>query len=152
MKYRIETIDSAEEGWKLRKIEEECFVHPLDQKQITSLLNDSRTAFLAARDGETLAGSVWVQTVLDEGYIGNVAVLPAYRRRGIADALLGELEAFGREKELSFLTLEVRAGNIPAISLYEKNGYVRVGRRPDYYDHPKEDAILMTKYLKQENV
>ena len=90
--------------------------------------------------------------LLDEGYIGNVAVRPAYRRRGIAGALLQALETLGREKALSFLTLEVRAGNAPAIALYEKNGYACVGRRPDYYDHPREDAILMTKYLKQEKL
>ena len=93
-----------------------------------------------------------MQTVLDEGYIGNVAVRPAFRRRGIADALLDALETLGRERELSFLTLEVRAGNAPAIALYEKNGYAQTGRRPGYYDHPKEDAILMTYYLKQEKL
>ena len=122
------------------------------EKQILSLLGDERTFFLAAREGELLTGSVWVQTVLDEGYIGNVAVRPTFRRRGIADALLYALEALGREKELSFLTLEVRAGNAPAIALYEKNGYAQAGRRPGYYDHPKEDAILMTYYLKQEKL
>ena len=89
---------------------------------------------------------------MDEGYIGNVAVRPAYRRRGIADALLQGLEKLGRERELSFLTLEVRAGNAPAIALYEKNGYARVGRRPGYYDHPKEDAILMTYDIEQEKL
>ena len=44
------------------------------------------------------------------------------------------------------------AAGSPAIALYEKNGYVRVGRRPGYYDHPKEDAILMTFYYKQEKL
>ena len=58
----------------------------------------------------------------------------------------------GRERGLSFLTLEVRAGNAPAIALYEKNGYARVGRRPGYYDHPKEDAILMTYLIEQEKL
>ena len=152
MNYKIELIQSSDDVGQLAEIEQECFAHPLEEKQILSLLGDGRTLFLAAREGELLTGSVWVQTVLDEGYIGNVAVRPAFRRRGIADALLHALEILGRERELSFLTLEVRAGNAPAIALYEKNGYVRVGRRPGYYDHPKEDAILMTYYLKQEKL
>ena len=152
MSYKIELIQSADDAGQLAGIEQECFEHPLEEKQILSLLGDGRTLFLAAREGELLTGSVWVQTVLDEGYIGNVAVRPAFRRRGIADALLHALETLGRERELSFLTLEVRAGNEPAIALYEKNGYVRVGRRPGYYDHPKEDAILMTYDMKQEKL
>ena len=152
MNYKIELIQSQAEVGQLAEIEQECFAHPLEEKQILSLLGDGRTVFLAAREGDLLTGSVWTQTVLDEGYIGNVAVRPAFRRRGIADALLHTLEVLGRKKELSFLTLEVRAGNAPAIALYEKNGYVRVGRRPGYYDQPKEDAILMTYYLKQEKL
>ncbi len=148
----IELIQSESEAEQLAEIEKECFAHPLEEKQIRSLLRNKNTVFLAFREKELLTGSVWVQVVLDEGYIGNVAVRPAYRRRGIAGALLQALETLGREKALSFLTLEVRAGNAPAIALYEKNGYACVGRRPDYYDHPREDAILMTKYLKQEKL
>ena len=152
MNYKIEVVTSEADAGQLAEIEQECFAHPLEEKQICSLLGDGRTVFLAAREGNLLTGSVWVQTVLDEGYIGNVAVRPAYRRRGIADALLRTLEALGRETGLSFLTLEVRAGNAPAIALYEKYGYARVGRRPGYYDHPKEDAILMTYEIKQEKL
>ena len=152
MNYKIEVIASEADAGQLAEIEQECFTHPLEEPQIRSLLGDEKNVFLAAREGELLTGSVWVQTVLDEGYIGNVAVRPAFRRRGLADALLQALHALGREKELSFLTLEVRAGNAPAIALYEKNGYVRVGRRPGYYDHPKEDAILMTFYYEQEKL
>ena len=152
MNYKIEVVTSETDAGQLTEIEQECFAHPLEETQIRSLLGDEKNIFLAAREGGLLTGSVWVQTVLDEGYIGNVAVRPAFRRRGLADALLQALQALGREKELSFLTLEVRAGNTPAIALYEKNGYVRVGRRPGYYDHPKEDAILMTFYYKQEKL
>ena len=152
MNYNIEVVTSEAEAGQLAEIERECFAQPLEEKQIVSLLADGRTVFLAAREGEILTGSVWVQTVLDEGYIGNVAVRPAFRRRGLADALLNALHGLGRERGLSFLTLEVRAGNAPAIALYEKNGYVRVGKRPGYYDHPKEDAILMTFYYEQEKL
>ena len=134
-----------EDAPALTVIEEACFSRPLNEHQISSLLESENTFFLGAREGERLVGSVWVQTVLDEGYIGNVAVLPAYRRRGIADALLQGLDELAEERGLRFLTLEVRAGNRPARCLYEKNGYLPAGFRPGYYSAPKEDAVLMTK-------
>ena len=64
--------------------------------------------------------------------------------RGFADALIDTFVRFGAAR-LAFLTLEVRAGNAPAIALYEKHGFYEVGRRKGYYDDPKEDAILMTR-------
>ncbi len=131
----------------LAEIEKDCFSTPLTKEQLSSLIRNPAMLFLAAEEaGETL-GSVWAQTVLDEGYIGNVAVRKKARRHGIADSLLRELERIARENGLSFLTLEVRSGNEPALRLYEKHGYARVGMRPGYYSDPKEDAVLMTKWL-----
>ena len=85
--------------------------------------------------------------VLDEGYISNVAVHPQWRRQGVADALLDALTEQARQKLLSFLTLEVRESNAPAIALYEKHGFRAVGRRKSYSEKPREDAILMTRTL-----
>ena len=149
--YRICDASSEHVG-QLEGLERQCFSLPWTKEQLESQLPDEQHCFLIALEEERVLGYVGMMHVLDEGYIGNVAVRPAYRRRGIAGALLQALETLGREKALSFLTLEVRAGNAPAIALYEKNGYACVGRRPDYYDHPREDAILMTKYLKQEKL
>ena len=94
-----------------------------------------------------MAGYAGLMHVLDEGYINNVAVDPALRRRGTADALLDELERRCRALCLSFATLEVRAGNAPAIALYEKHGYRSVGLRRRYYEKPVEDAVIMTLEL-----
>ena len=93
----------------------------------------------------TLLGYAGLLVVLDEGYITNVAVRPAYRRQGIASDLLGVFERFARGHQLTFLTLEVRASNAPAIALYEKYGFQRAGVRPNYYQSPREDAIIMTR-------
>ena len=98
---------------------------------------------LITDDGEEPLGYAGVNTVLDEGYINNVAVAPQFRRQGVADELIAALVRFGRAK-LAFLTLEVRASNAPAIALYAKHGFREAGRRKNYYDDPKEDAILMT--------
>ena len=110
-----------------------------------SQLPDDRHIFIAAADGDEVLGYVGMMHVVDEGYISNVAVAPEHRRHGIADALILELLRRCTALGLSFVTLEVRAGNAPAIALYEKHGFSPVGRRKNYYDFPKEDAILMTK-------
>ena len=101
---------------------------------------------MAECGGET-AGYAGMHCILDEGYIDNIAVFPAYRRQGIAGALLSALEGCARMRNIRFLTLEVRASNVPAIRLYRGYGYGEVGRRPHYYSRPQEDALLLTKYL-----
>ena len=85
-----------------------------------------------------------LQVFCGEGYVTNVAVLPEYRRQGIAQKLiLKELE-----NEMDFITLEVRKSNAPAINLYQKMGFENVGIRPRFYTAPDEDAVIMTKNIK----
>ena len=109
---------------------------------------DGHYVFLAAMVGAgTVLGYVGMMTVLDEGYISNVAVRADCRRKGIADALISEMLNAAKRRELSFVTLEVRAGNQAAIALYAKHGFLPVGKRKNYYELPRADAILMTKYL-----
>ena len=103
-------------------------------------------AFLVALDDEDhVAGYAGLLVVLDEGYITNVAVRPECRRNGIAQKLLQVFLDFAQAHKLAFLTLEVRASNYGAIALYGSRGFRSVGRRKNYYEHPKEDAIIMTK-------
>lgn len=103
---------------------------------------------VAERDGQAV-GYVGCQTVLDEGYITNVAVSPDCRRQGIGRALIEELAQRARAQGLSFVTLETRASNAPAIALYEGAGFDRVGMRKNFYTAPSEDAVLMTLFLKE---
>ena len=148
MDYRI--IDTTQTQLEqIEKIEQQCFSCPWTLDQLRSQLSDDRHVFLAAVDaGGTVLGYVGMMFVLDEGYISNVAVAPAYRRQGVADALISALMTRAEELSLAFVTLEVRAGNEPAKALYAKHGFVPVGRRKNYYDLPKEDAILMTRFWK----
>ena len=103
--------------------------------------------FLVAEENGGVIGYAVLSSVLDEGSLDNIAVGPDHRRRGVADALLDAAIAWGRERALAFITLEARSSNAPAISLYAKHGFVPVGRRPNYYEKPREDAILMTLVL-----
>lgn len=124
-------------------LEEVCFSEPWPMGMIGRLLNQ----FTIAMDGETLVGYAALASVLDEGSLDSIAVLPEYRRQGIADSLLSEVLRQAEEQELSFVTLEVRESNEAAVSLYRKHGFEEVGRRRDYYEKPREDAILMTLVL-----
>ena len=110
-------------------------------------LENQCAAFLVAQDGDTgkVVGYAGLLVVADEGYITNVAVFPEYRRRGVAAQLLSVFENFARGSHLAFLTLEVRPSNTAAIALYESFGFQQAGRRKNYYDLPKEDALILTK-------
>ena len=142
------SITDAEE-WMLPQLEELeklCFSLPWTIEQLRSQLPDEHHIFLTALEGEHLLGYVGMMYVLDEGYISNVAVAPEARRKGIGDALIEELMRRAELLGLAFVTLEVRQSNAPAASLYEKHGFTTVGKRKNYYDLPREDAVLMTYY------
>jgi len=126
-------------------LEKICFSDPWSEKSVASELNNKLALWLVAVDGETVVGYVGSQTVIDETDMMNIAVHPDYRRRGIAELLANrlveELKAIGSVA----LTLEVRASNGPAITLYEKLGFLKVGLRKNYYRNPKEDALILRK-------
>ena len=131
----------------LAEIEKACFHAPWSESMLREEL-DKGIFLVAERDGQAV-GYVGCQTVLDEGYITNVAVSPDARRQGIARALIAKLTDEARAAGLAFVTLEVRASNAPAIALYEGAGFVRVGVRKNFYTAPAEDAVLMTLFLKE---
>ena len=137
---------------QIEEIEKLCFSVPWTRDQLCSQLHDAQHECIAALDGEdNVLGYVGMMCVLDEGYISNVAVAPEARRQGIADALIARLEEICGMLALSFVSLEVRAGNAPAIALYEKHGFRRVGLRKNYYERPREDALIMTKFWNRGN-
>lgn len=143
MSYHIVPM-TAEHIPRIAALERRCFSDPWSENALREELFNDTASFLAAvaEDG-TVVGYAGMHCVLDEGYIANIAVAPEYRRQGVAGELLGVFLRFGRAN-LGFLTLEVRASNEPAISLYRKFGFREAGRRKNYYTAPQEDAILMT--------
>lgn len=131
---------------EVAELERVCFSTPWSRNMLSEELENDCSAMLVALDGEGhVVGYAGVQVILDEGYITNVAVRPEYRRRGVADKLLRVFLDFAQAHQLAFLTLEVRASNAPAMALYEGLGFRDVGRRKNYYEHPQEDAVIMTK-------
>lgn len=134
---------------QIQHIEQQSFSVPWTETMLRLQLEPDSHVFLTAEEDGAVVGYVGLMFVLDEGYISNVAVRPDCRRRGIADALLDELERRSRTLLLRFLTLEVRESNSAAIALYEKHGFRTVGRRKNYYEKPREDALLMTRLLEE---
>ena len=126
-------------------LETVCFHDPWSEKSIASELDNALSLWLVAVDGDTVIGYVGSQTVLGWSDMMNVAVHPDHRRKGVAEKLVMALEEALKERESTCLTLEVRASNEPAKSLYEKLGFTEVGRRKNYYRNPKEDALIMRK-------
>lgn len=126
-------------------LERICFSDPWSRQLLADELDNDLSAFLVALDEEgQVAGYAGLQVVLDEGTVTNIAVRPDCRRRGVAGQLLEVFLNFARGNRLAFLTLEVRASNYAAIALYGSRGFRGVGRRKNYYEHPREDAVIMT--------
>ena len=128
-------------------IETECFSHPWSKQSLEEEMNNETSLFLVTKEENEVIGYIGMSIVIDEGYIFNVAVRENHRNKGVATALINELVTYGKKNNFSFITLEVRESNLPAISLYSKFGFIKAGERKDYYSNPKENAILMTKYL-----
>ena len=94
-------------------------------------------------DQDRIVGICGVKKIFEEGEISNVAVHPDYRGRGVSRRMLEMLIREAREGGVESFTLEVRAGNRPAIRLYESFGFRTEGIRPRFYDHPVEDGLIM---------
>ena len=129
----------------IAELEKICFSDPWSENSVASELKNPLSLWLVAVEGDRLAGYIGSQSVEGEADVMNVAVHPDFRRRGIAEELCLRLVTILNERNVHNLTLEVRASNAAAIALYEKLGFTLVGRRPNYYRHPKEDAHIMRK-------
>ncbi len=138
---------TAEHLNEVAALERECFSTPWSRNMLSEELENACSAFLVALDADdgSVVGYAGLLAVADEGCITKMAVRPDCRRGGVAGQLLDVFIRFAEGSGLAFLTLEVRAGNYPAIALYGSRGFRGVGRRRNYYEHPKEDAVIMTR-------
>ena len=129
---------------KLALIEKECFSTPWSENALREELENSHARVLVAVcDGE-VSGYIGAHNILGEVYITNVAVSEKHRRKGMGEKLINSLISLCESENAEFITLEVRESNKPAINLYKKMNFKDVGKRKNFYENPKEDAILMT--------
>lgn len=123
---------------KLYEIEKQCFDREaFTKQQLSYLLADYNTVGLVARVNDEIVGFVIAQIEIERrmmfGHILTVNVAPAYRRKGIAQRLLAEIESMLREKGVKECRLEVREDNVAALNLYQKLGYKVVSKLEEYY-------------------
>ncbi len=130
---------------RIAELEKLCFSDPWPVAGIAPELTNPLSYWLVAMEGDCLAGYVGSQSVCSEADMMNIAVDPAFRRQGIARRLVEALTEGLKARDVHSLTLEVRASNEPAIALYGSLGFAQVGRRPNYYRNPKEDALILRK-------
>ena len=131
----------------LAALEKESFSHPWSENAFLTLLKEENSRCVILREGTELLGYLTLTMVLDRAQINTVAVSSARRRQGLGRRLLEEGIRLCRAAKMSAMELEVRAGNLAALTLYRTLGFMEVGRRKGYYRDPPEAAVLMALLL-----
>ncbi|MDO4773151.1 MAG: ribosomal protein S18-alanine N-acetyltransferase [Bacillota bacterium] len=128
----------------IHSVEQDSFSDAWSKESFENEIGENETAhyFVAEIEGN-LVGYMGYWQILDQAHITNVAVLPAFRRRGIAKELLSKVIETAKGAGILSFTLECRVSNAPAIALYESLGFKAWGIRPKYYLDNREDAIIM---------
>lgn len=125
-------------------LEAEIFPDAWSIKSVKETHEQKHALVLGAYKEETLIGYVIFYYVLDEGEIARIAVSPCWRRQGVGEKIFDGLLAFCTEKGIERILLDVRMSNEPAQQFYRKSGFTEDGVRKNFYDNPKEDALLMS--------
>ena len=145
MTWTILPMRSAAEIDAVLAIEETAFTNPWTREMYLAELENRGVSYVflaASADGRPVGFcSFW--KVVDELHVNNLAVLPEFRRLGVATALMTFVLAEGQRLGAKRATLEVRRSNDPARRLYERFGFVLAGVRPGYYTKPVEDALVL---------
>lgn len=124
-------------------MEKEIFSMPWSEKGFLDFLRLPDTLYLVAREDGRLVGYCGFLQSFEEADITNVAVSPKCQDRGVGRQMLEELMARGKERGVCRYTLEVRVSNARAVHLYQKLGFEPVGIRRNFYEMPREDAVIM---------
>lgn len=139
---------SARDLTAVAEIEARAFTNPWSRKTFVGLIDrPGASIWVAVLPGGGVVGYAVLWCILDEGELANIAVREAWQGRGVGSRLLERVFAGARERDVRRLHLEVRASNQRALEFYLRRGFAQVGRRRDYYDCPREDALLLTKRL-----
>jgi ribosomal-protein-alanine N-acetyltransferase len=133
---------------EVHAIEKQCFTTPWTMNSLKHELNNKDAILKIAMYNNRIIGYVCLRTLLYTTHVFDIAVVPDFRRMGIATMLMNNVleELWNIKPDVKTVTLEVRESNKPAIELYKKLGFRVAGRRKDYYIKPREDAIVMERY------
>ena len=138
---------------QISEMENRFFSTPWSPASIGHYAEAGNTIFIVARSDEPaprrVVGYAAVLCAADEGNLVSIGVEEDFREMGIATTLLDILYEQAIDRGVSSINLEVRRSNKAAISLYEKEGFEQVGKRPGFYRNPEEDALLYIKKIKE---
>jgi ribosomal-protein-alanine N-acetyltransferase len=129
-------------------IEVASYSVPWTPQTFRGLVDRPDTDALTALSDDTVVGFAIAWAVGDQAELGNVAVAKAWRSRGVGERLVREVVTRLARRGVREIFLEVRVSNRTARRLYERLGFVEIGRRRNYYVRPSEDAIVMRKRLR----
>ncbi len=136
---------AAEDVEEVSRIEQASFSMPWSPQDFLEMVEaDYAYYYVAELEGE-IAGCCGIRNMAGEGEITNVVVAEKFRRRGIGRALMEYMLKEAKLLGMESATLEVRVSNTPAIRLYESLGFKGEGIRPNFYEKPREDALIMWK-------
>ena len=127
----------------IEEIERSSYPTPWSRSMFAGELAKPASLSLGAFEDDRLAGYLITSRYVDAWHVMNIAVSPAFRRRGIATALLQRLFELAEDGSRRGFTLEVRVSNEAAIKLYERLGFSGRGKRRGYYTDNREDALIM---------
>lgn len=130
-------------------IEAACIQQPWSRKSFAESLEKEYSLFLVAEEEEEVCGYIGLYLTYEDAEITGIAVLPEKRRGGRGKELLEQAIGHAEKKGVQRILLEVRKSNEPAQAFYKKMGFEEMGNRPNFYDFPKEDAILMQLQFKE---
>lgn len=141
-----------EDVLQVAQIEAQVFSRPWSRQGFMDALNNPAALFLVEEQevadttgavSRMIAGYIGMYIALDEGEITNVAVFEPLRKQGTGSRLVQAMIQEARQRAVTRIVLEVRCSNEPAIQLYEKYGFLKVGVRKGFYEAPREDANIM---------
>jgi len=136
-----------EDLFEVVEVELESFSTPWSTESFMDEMDREFSYVYLARDEEAnLLGFVCFWVLTEEMHILNIAVRNKYRRMGIGRALAVHALGLAREMGARSATLEVREKNTAAVGLYESLGFVRAGLRRNYYEQPRDNAVIMWLY------
>ena len=126
-------------------LEKRCFSENWSYKLLEAGLHSDYDVYYVFQQEERILGYCNLRILAGEGEVQRIAVLPGYRRLGVARKMMEAMVTCARASLVSAISLEVRQGNLPARNLYESFGFRAEAVRKGYYRNPSEDALIMWK-------
>lgn len=136
-----------EDAAAVAEMEHQIFSDAWSEKSVVASIENPRAICLIAEKAGRQIGYLFAYTAADEAEIARIATVKEWRRTGVGAYLLEHLEMLGKAARVEKILLDVREGNAAARAFYVGQGFMEDGKRPGFYEKPKEDAVLMSKRL-----